>query len=365
MTESNALYGVSTLRPVNSDLIWGQTPEGHWLQGFANCVEGELGTSSNANFANLVFQPENETQHNGLSITLGEINLSTGAFDFGATSSLSIGSTTSGDFADLEGDHTGFVSYIITGTDSLGSGSLFNAKCAFGGLDFTVIDGNVVVLPPISEDEVYNTLTAQSTKYRMDAMSLLLQFRGADMSNAGSVAIALVPEGTNLPLGDPAACYAAISKLPYDKYTGPLKTGAHCFWRPATVRELLFTDNRVRDPQLASNFIVVAWLSPATTAGQPPEVVLKVDSIWEWVFDSQSLPQFRAPFGWSYLEALYASLSMYNPAGENPNHLKKVKEIARKVASNPVVRKLASDAVNMGLSEAKKLLPALMGGLLV
>ena len=180
-------------------------------------------------------------------------------------------------------------------------------------------------------------------------------FRSVSQSRYGSVAIALVPESLNLPLDDPAACYAAISKLPYDKYTGPLKYGAHCFWRPATIRELLFSENNVRDPQAISNCIVVAWLSPATSAGQPPEVVIKVDSIWEWVYDSQSLPQFRAPFGWSYLEALYASISMYNPAGENPNHMKKVREIAKKVASNPVVKKLASDAINMGLNETKKL----------
>lgn len=365
VVKSGTLYAVSQLRPVGSELFWGQNAEGHWVQGFVNVVETQAGASSNANFSNLVFQPADTTSHGALDVTLGEINLADGSFGFYATTPLGQGSTVSGALPDLAGTHTGYLTYVLSGSDATGDGELFNVKCAFGSVDLTALDGNVVVYPPVSEDSVYATLTAHSTKYRMDAMSLLLQFRGADMTNAGSVAIALVPEGTNLPLGDPAACYAAISKLPYDKYTGPLKNGAHCFWRPATIRELLFTDNRVRDPQLASNFIVVAWLSPATTAGQPPEVVIKVDSVWEWVFDSQSLPQFRAPFGWSYLEALYASISMYNPAGENPNHMKKVKEIAKKVASNPVVRKLATDAVNMGLSEAKKLLPVLMGGLLV
>lgn len=365
VTKATNTYAISQLRPVGSDLIWGQNDQGHWVQGFVNVVEGELGISAGATFSNLVFQPEEGTSHVSLTVTVGEINLSNGTWGNSATSLVFAGTTTSGSFGDLSGAHTGYVSYLLVGTEAVGEGNLINAKSAFGSIDFTTLDGNVVVYPPISEDSVYNTLTAQCTKYRMDAMSLLLQFRGADQTNAGSVAIALVPEGTNLPLNDPAACYTAISKLPYDRYTGPLKFGAHCFWRPATIRELLFTDNRVRDPQLASNFIVVAWLSPATTAGQPPEVILKVDSIWEWVFDSQSLPQFRAPFGWSYLEALYASISMYNPASENPNHIKKVKEIAKKVASNPVVRKLATDAVNMGLSEAKKLLPLLMGGLLV
>lgn len=365
VTKGTTTYAISQLRPVASDLFWGQNDQGHWIQGFANVVEGQLGASASANFSNLVFQADDTTSHGSLDITIGELDLSTGTWGTSARVILAAGTTTSGNFADLAGAHTGYVSYGLEGTSATGSGTPINAKCAFGSIDFTEIDGNVVVYPPISEDSVYETLTAQCTKYRMDAMSLLLQFRGADQTNAGSVAIALVPEGTNLPLDDPAACYTAISKLPYDRFTGPLKFGAHCFWRPATIRELLFTDNKVRDPQLASNFIVVAWLSPATTAGQPPEVILKVDSIWEWVFDSQSLPQFRAPFGWSYLEALYASISMYNPAGENPNHIKKVKEIAKKVASNPVVRKLATDAVNMGLSEAKKLLPLLMGGLLV
>lgn len=365
VSQGSTNYGVSVLVPVGSSDYVGQDDTGKWIPGFVNVLEGNLGDSVNATFSNLVFQTASETTHVACSITLGEIDLSDGTFPRFTTVSVATPTVVTGNLDTISGTGTGKFSYFIEGTSSDSEFQAFLMKCAFGSIDISNLDGNVVVYPPTSEDAIYDTLVESSSKYRLDAMSLLLQFRGADMSNAGSVAIALVPEGTNLPLNDPAACYEAIAKLPYDKYTGPLKLGAHCFWRPATIRELLFADNRVHDPRSVSNFIVVAWRSPATTAGQPPEVIIKVDSVWEWIYDSQSLPQFRAPFGWSYLEALYASISMYNPAGENPGHMKKIKDIAKKVASNPVVKKLATDAVNLGMQEAKKLLPAIMGSMVI
>lgn len=365
-TTTGVLLAKSVLRPVLGEFrYFGQDDTGKWVEGYVNVVESRANTSSNLNYTNLVFQPVDTNVNEAVDISIGEINLSDGTISFGVSVSLAAGASASGPMDNLTGTHTGFLTYFCEGSTEVGQGQLFKIKSSFTALDVVDLDSDIEIYPPTPEDEVYNTLTEHSTKYRLDAMSLLFQFRGSDMSNAGSVAIALVPEGTNLPLDDPEACYAAISKLPYDKYTGPIKKGAHCFWRPATLRELLFTENGYRDPQLISNFIVVAWLSPATTAGQPPQVSIKVDSIWEWIFDSQSLPQYRAPFGWAFLEAMYCIISQYNPAGENPDHLRKIKAIAKAAANNPVLRKLGTDALQLGIESAKKLLPALMGGLLV
>lgn len=364
--KSGITYAKSTLRPVGGPIrYFGQDDTGKWIEGFVNVIEGDVGTSSNANFSNLVFNTEDTSGVQAVDIGLGEINLTDGQLTRGAVTAVAAGTTTTGSIADLAGTSTGYISYYLEGTTTIAQGQIFNMKCAFGSIDLNNLDQDVRVLPPTPEDAIYNTLTSHATKFRLDCMSLLFQFRGSDMTNAGSVAIALVPEGTNLPLSDPAACYAAIAKLPYDKYTGPIKNGAHCYWRPATIRELLFAENGVRDPQLISNYIVVAWLSPATTAGQPPQVTIKVDSVWEWIFDSQSLPQFRAPFGWAFLEALYCVISQYNPAGENPGHRKKVAQIAKAAANNPVLRKLGTDALALGMDGVKKLLPAIMGGLLI
>lgn len=366
VTLAGVLYARSTLRPIGgSTSYFAQDDTGKWIEGFVNVVEGGVLTSTNANFTNLVFNLVDATGVAALEIGFGEFNLEDGTLSKGTLTTVSAGTTTNGTMGDLVGTSTGYISYYIQGTSSIGAGEVYLAKCAFGSIDVVNLDSGITVYPPTPVDAVYETLTEHATKFRMDCMSLLFQFRGSDMSNAGSVAIALVPEGTNLPLSDPEECYAAIAKLPYDKYTGPIKTGAHCFWRPATIRELLFAENNYRDPQLISNCIVVAWLSPATTAGQPPQVSIKVDSVWEWIFDSQSLPQFRAPFGWSFMEALYAVISQYNPAGENPNHRKKVMAIAKAAANNPVLRRLGTDALNLGIDSAKKLLPALMGGLLI
>ena len=39
ITKDGTLYAVSQLRPVGSELYWGQNAQGHWIQGFVNVVE--------------------------------------------------------------------------------------------------------------------------------------------------------------------------------------------------------------------------------------------------------------------------------------------------------------------------------------
>lgn len=358
---SGNIIGESSLTQVNRLDVHGQDPiTGVWRRGYYNSIKSKCGASANCTYQNLIYY-ENGAPTKACTIIVGQVD-ENADFTFSATTTSSEGNT-SGAFDTLLGVDGIATTYAIRATTDM-QGVEFQVRARIESLDLTDFDPvDYFLEPQVLSDEIYQTLKEHNTGLRMSAASLLCGFRGSDQANAGLIGVARVPEGTAIPSGSAQDVYNWIATLPYDAYTGPAKQGGHTFWLPKTLRDIMF--KKRADTLDSSNFLVIAFIVPPTSAGQVPSFSIVAKSTWEWIYASQSLPQFVAPPGWSYLEALYAVLGRFNPSGENPNHMAKVKKIAREAAKNPALQDLARRALQLGITVAKKTLPALIAGVAV
>lgn len=361
--DSNGVrVGVSHLQQVERADCWAQSPEtGEWIRGFINVVDANCTASTNCTYENLIYHTEGSTSNIACTMYVGQVDAN-GDFVFYASASSGSGNT-GGAFADLAGVAGTGVSYAVKATTDVG-GITMQVRSRIQLLDLTNFDPvDYFQQPQTITDAIYTTLRDNSTGLRLSAMSLRCTFEGSDMNNAGLIAVARVPEGTPIPSGTARDVYTWISSLPYDNYTGPVKNGGHVFWIPKTLRDITFKERA--DPLSHSNLLIMAFIVPGSSAGQITSLSIVSKSTWEWIYDSQSLPQFRAPPGWMFLEALYAVIGQYNPSGENPKHLAKIKEIAKRVMQNPAVRALGQQAMQLAVTTAAKQLPKLIAGVAV
>jgi hypothetical protein len=83
------------------------------------------------------------------------------------------------------------------------------------------------------------TSVAQLQSWRVTAQDLLVTFEGDTLNDGGNIAAARVTShwtgGKSDASGNP---YADIIALPYDRYDGPLKLGAHVHWIPGSIDDL-------------------------------------------------------------------------------------------------------------------------------
>lgn len=351
--------GQSVLKQVNRADVWGQSPiTGEWVRGHINQIDSKCGTSPSCSYENLVYHEPDATVNQACTVWVGQVD-DEGNFTYSRSAASGVGNV-AGSLTGLSGTDGVAVSYAIQATTDQQS-SRFDVRARIDDLD--LLDFNPVEFfaqPQVESDGVYTTLRDNHTGLRMNAASLLCSFRGSTMNDGGLIAVARVPEGTKYPMDSAQSLYNWIAALPYDNYTGPVKKGGHTFWMPKTLGDIKY---RLRsDPLDTSNCLLIAFIVPGSSAGQTATFSIVAKSTWEWIYDSQSMPQYRAPPGWLYLEALYSVLGQFNPSGENPGHMEKIKKIAKKVASNPAVRALAQQALQLGVTEVKKVLPALIAG---
>jgi hypothetical protein len=360
LDSSGNKIGTSVMRQVERADCWAQdSVSGEWHRGYVSEVKSNCTASSNANYSNLVYGLSGATTAAACTVFVGQID-ENGDFVYFASTANAYG-TTSGVFADLAGVPGIATTYAIRATTDQ-EGLEYAVRARIGSIDLTNFDPiDYYLEPQTTDDQIYNTLKLHNTGVRMSAASLLCGFRGSDMNNAGLIGVARVPEGTPVPNGTPRDVYDWIATLPYDNYTGKVEEGGHTFWIPKTLRDIVF--KRKTDPLGESNMLIIAFVVPGSTAGQSPSFSIVAKSTWEWIYASQSMPQFRAPPGWAFLEALYAVLGAYNPSGCNPSHMKKIKDIARKIASNPVIKELGHKALQLAVEGGKKALPALIAGM--
>lgn len=83
-------------------------------------------------------------------------------------------------------------------------------------------------------DTEFSTQNIDFDRYRITAQDVLVTYMGSDLSNGGVVASARTPYSWS-PSSD---VYDSITQLPYDSYDGPLKTGTHVHWLPATIDDI-------------------------------------------------------------------------------------------------------------------------------
>lgn len=216
-----------------------------------------------------------------------------------------------------------------------------------------------VVLPIGPEGStIYSAIRQRATAYSITRFFANLAWRGSDAYDAGNVASALVPHNLALAEGNPTLLIDEIGRLPYRKsMTRPLE-GAHVSYMPQRVQDLFLTE---KGSKIKGNEIVIAFDCPPTgSAGQAAAFLLTWGACVEWEIDDPSLPQLVPPWGKDCYDEIIGVLGDINPASGNPEHLEKIKQAIKAVATHPAVKESARMALQVAKQGAKVAIPTLL-----
>jgi hypothetical protein len=96
---------------------------------------------------------------------------------------------------------------------------------------------------------------ADMQAWRVVAQDVLVTFQGDTLNDGGNIAAARVASSWISQLANP---YNDIIALPYDRYDGPLKHGAHVHWIPGSIDDLSPVRTVAQENQYGSNKMVIA-----------------------------------------------------------------------------------------------------------
>jgi hypothetical protein len=230
---------------------------------------------------------------------------------------------------------------------------------AVNHLDVTLSRNSEQTLPigPVGSP-IFDGILDQASQYSIPRFSARLEFSGSTSYDAGNISAALVPAGTALPLNDVDALMSYINALPYHMHKGRASKGAHVCYFPARTQDVFLRE--ISEP-VKGNFIVIAWNCPATgTAGQEASFQLHLKPAPEWLVDTNTLAQTLPPWDRDLVDTIFSFLGDYNPAGENPDHIAKIRHMAESIAKNPAVQQAARTAWTVAKQGAKVAVPALL-----
>lgn len=206
---------------------------------------------------------------------------------------------------------------------------------------------------PAATSSSFQALLDSSNKYCISALESLLQFEGG-MTTAGHISCALVPAELDIPT-DAGECINFIAKLPQvRKYEGPIKTGGHISWMPDNINQLWLRPKNAAP--IPSQKLVFAFQAP-------PPGNLQTASMRLYTWSNIEFETYDASYGASagcsagmLMTAIVDSYGTCQPCSENPNHLRKVADIAKRVVTDPTVQMFAKAALGAG----KVLLPTFL-----
>lgn len=229
---------------------------------------------------------------------------------------------------------------------------LHSARMQCDNVDITYV-GQIHHVVPVATSDSFVSLLASSNKYCISALEALLQFEGG-MTKAGHVCCALVPAELDIPT-DAGECINFVAKLPQvRKYEGKIGNGAHVSWMPDNINQLWLRPKAAAP--IPSQKLVFAFQAPPPGNLQTASMRLYT---WSNVEFETYDPSYGASAGCSagmLMTAIVDSYGTCQPCSENPNHLKKVADIAKKVVSDPTVQMFAKAALGAG----KVLLPTFL-----
>lgn len=212
------------------------------------------------------------------------------------------------------------------------------------------------ILSPVnpSDEASWNATLQVSDAWAVTGMHVTVSNTTAQSFTGGQVGMALVPISYVIP-SDFTDCLNFISSRRHYKYIGPVITGAHGMWSPRDLRETLHQPIYGR---LYSNRIVAAVNIPASGAAAA-SVQVKFSMRIELLTNSQTVASYLPPSSAVALDDLFASIRYHlNDAyGENPDHIQRLKDIAKRVAQNPA---LINSLKNLGKAGLAALSSALI-----
>lgn len=360
-TSSGTLLQEAILRPVDEDAAnqyHYMDDLGVWRTGAIWVVNGTLSSvSTNANFTGV--RCTSNPASGGVTIAqelwLGQFEPTGPQWNTPIETQLVDGTSTYA-LADLT-PGAGFFTVAFLATVETANPLYFGFT--LNAVDLLLNTTSPVVLPIGPEgSSIYTAIRQRATAYSITRFFANLAWRGSDAYDAGNVASALVPHNLALAEGNPTLLIDEIGRLPYRKsMTRPLE-GAHVSYMPQRVQDLFLTEKGSR---IKGNEIVIAFDCPPTgSAGQAAAFLLTWGACVEWEIDDPSLPQLIPPWGKDCYDEIIGVLGDINPASGNPEHLEKIKQAIKAVASHPAVKESAKMALQVAKQGAKVAIPTLL-----
>lgn len=360
-TSSGTLLQKSILRPVDEDAAYQyhyMDEQGVWRNGAIWVVNGSLSSaSSNANLTGM--RCTGGSTSGGVTVDeefwLGQFE-PTGPIWNSPTEVQLVTGTSTYALPDLT-QGTGFFScaFLVT---------VENANPLYFAFDINSVDLTLntttpVVLPIGPENStIYSAIRQRATAYSITRFFANLAWRGSDAYDAGNVACALVPHNLALAEGNPTLLIDEIGRLPYRKNMNRPLEGSHVSYMPQRVQDLFLIEKGSR---IKGNEIVIAFDCPPTgSAGQAAAFLLTWGACVEWEIDDSSLPQLIPPWGKDCYDEIIGVLGDINPASGNPEHIEKIKQAIKTVASHPAVKESARMALQVAKQGAKVAIPTLL-----
>ncbi len=230
------------------------------------------------------------------------------------------------------------------------------------------INGYVTTLEkfkPISNNQqsYWDNYLNAALKWSFTSCSLVLTNTAASITNGGTVASALFPSGSVI--GQfPAATIDAISSLPYNNYNGQLREGAHVSYLADDISQYFF---RAKTDSFDCPIPVVAAIAQQGTTDNILSMQLQVFCTFEIITSDLTRVLLISPGHTALFEAMIRSILVlssrggaFNLAGCNPDHVKRMWNIAKQVAKDPNVRSHAANALKSMGQAAMKAAPLML-----
>lgn len=186
----------------------------------------------------------------------------------------------------------------------------------------------------------------------------------AEIYKGGSIAAAQLPGDSiqDLPERPEQIKSFLASRNDGKVYTGMLKRGAHYSFIPEKVQDLFFvregSDDDLENFHLP--YGVFAWEAAPIDGNNTLSVLITVKINVELITTDLSVTKFAPSQDLAQVhEIIVMLMQSFNPMSENPDHLAKVKKIARGVVNHPMFRKTVTDLLKAGIKVAPSLLALL------
>lgn len=230
----------------------------------------------------------------------------------------------------------------------------------------TQVTSNVRKYRPVNRSSDWDDLINTSTRWSFTAGAVTMTNTAAALVNGGNCAAALLPSGVDFPTL-PTLAFDYISSLPYNKMTGPLKLGTHVSYIADDLSQYFFKTMDIA--AIDGPTMVSVFKTNTGNVSSDVSLQVKVNLMYEFITPNVTRTHLVSPAHAAFFETLVGSITSVcsnneGLASHNPDHLKKIKDICRKVAQDPGVRAAANAAIKTGSKVITTFGPALLGALL-
>lgn len=230
----------------------------------------------------------------------------------------------------------------------------------------TQVSSNIRRYRPVNRSSDWDDLVASCTRWSFTAGSLTMTNTASALVNGGNCATALLPTGVDFPV-IPTLAFDFISGLPYNKMTGPLKDGTHVSYLADDLSQYFFKP--IEESRIAAPVMVAVFRANTGNVSSAVSLQVKVNLMYEWITPNVTRTHLVSPAHAAFFEALIGAITQQcagndGLASHNPDHMKKIRDIAKKVSNDPNVRAAATAALRAGKSMITTFGPLLLGAVM-